>query len=156
MHSTYLSINTCEIVRTNNGKLRTVNFPHGKYGDGLDGRYCPREQMKVLRIGLDSLVTPLQACRQEPSQRQHYPPDTGRHAEEVQHHEQYGAELVLRALKQKAFAKQHTKDWTRISVHHVGRHFKKRSVRVLYTPTFEESKLTIATCAREAISSIIC
>lgn len=57
--------------------------------------------MEVLRIGLDGLVAPLESRRQEPSKSQHYPPDAGCHAEEVEHHEEYGAKFVFRSLKEK-------------------------------------------------------
>lgn len=54
--------------------------------------------MEILRVRLDRLVAPLQPGRQEPRQSQNYPPDAGSHAEEVQHHEEDGAQLVLGAL----------------------------------------------------------
>lgn len=55
--------------------------------------------MEVLRVGLDGLVAPLESRGQEPREREHHPPDAGGHAEEVEHHEQDRAHLVLGALR---------------------------------------------------------
>ena len=67
--------------------------------DGEDRRDGPRAEVEVLRVGLDRLVAPLHAGRQEPRQRQHHPPDGAGHAEVVEHHEEDRAALLLRALR---------------------------------------------------------
>jgi len=54
--------------------------------------------VEVLRVGLDGFVAPLEAGGQEPGEREHHPPDGRGHAEEVEHHEDNGAGLMLGAL----------------------------------------------------------
>jgi len=76
----------------------TFHFAHGEDADGLDGGQCPCGQVEVLRDGFDGFMAPFQSGGEEPRDRQHHPPDGRRHTEEVQHHEQDGAQLVLGAL----------------------------------------------------------
>ncbi len=81
-----------------------VHLAQRQDGDGLDGGHGPRGQVEVLRVGLDGLVAPLHAGRQEPGERQDDPPDGAGHAEEVEHHEEDGAALLLGALRHSAVA----------------------------------------------------
>ena len=53
---------------------------HGEDGNSFDGGHCPRSQMKVLRVGFNRLVTPLESRCEEPRKSQNYPPDGAGHA----------------------------------------------------------------------------
>jgi len=55
--------------------------------DCLYRRRQPCHQVEVLRVRGYRLVAPLEARREEPSERQDHPPDRRRHAEEVDHEE---------------------------------------------------------------------
>ena len=59
--------------------------------------------MEILRVGLDSLVTPFHPGRQEPGQGENDPPDGAGHAEEVEHHEEHSAAFLLGALGDEGF-----------------------------------------------------
>ena len=77
----------------------TFNFAHGEDGDGESGRKCPRDQMKVMRLGFDGFVTPFQSRSQEPGQSQYDPPQIGRHFKVIEQHEEDRTSLSLRTLK---------------------------------------------------------
>jgi len=76
----------------------TVNLAKREQHDGFDCRDCPRNQVEIVCIALNRLVAPLHAGRKEPGDRQNYPPQPARHAEEVQHHEDNCAAFALRTL----------------------------------------------------------
>lgn len=54
--------------------------------------------MKILRVGFNGFVPPLQSSRQEPREGEDDPPDTRRHAEEIENHEEHGAQFVFSTL----------------------------------------------------------
>ena len=71
-------------------------------GDAQTGRYAPRGEMEVDGLRLDGFVSPFEAGGEEPRESQDHPPDHRGHAKVVDEQERQHAQLVVRALNEKA------------------------------------------------------
>ena len=83
-------------------EIVAVDGTFANQGHTQTGRYAPRGKMKVDGLRFDGFVTPFEAGGEEPRESQDHPPDHRGHAEVVDEQKRQNAQLVVRALNEKA------------------------------------------------------